>query len=149
LSEGAGGLPIRSRRNNVHTLNRVGLMAASAAGLMALSASPALAHYCTNESNDKNANVAWILIDDFESFEPIGVSDNLKLTRNGGVAGAGFYDLYFDADGSGSADAGELVGSNIFLHAGLPVSALSAAGCGHGVFTAIPEEFELEPCPAG
>ena len=132
----------------MHTLNRVGLTAAAAAALMALSASPALAHYCINESNDKNANVAWLLIDDFETFEPVAVSDNIRFTRTGAVAGAGFYDLYFDADGNGEADEGELVGDNIFLHAGLPVPAMAAAGCDQGVFSAIPEEFGLAPCPA-
>jgi hypothetical protein len=116
---------------------------------MALSASPALAHYCINESNDKNANVAWMLIDDFNTFEPIAVSDNLKLTKNGGVAGAGFYDLYFDGNGNSTAEPGELVGNNIFLHAGLPPSALTAAGCDQGVFTAIPNEFGLAPCTEG
>ena len=33
------------------------------------------------------------------------------------------------------------------LAAGLPVAALTAAGCDKGVGTAFPEEFDLEPCP--
>ncbi|MGE5719244.1 MAG: hypothetical protein ACM3XQ_05160 [Nocardioidaceae bacterium] len=126
-------------------LARTGV-AAVAAGVMAVAAAgPAAAHYCTNESNTNAENVAWALFTaDFEG--PVAVSDNVKI-RGEKISGAGFYDLYLDFNGNQQPDEEELVGDNVFLHAGLPISSLTAAGCGQGVGTAIPEEFGLDPCP--
>jgi hypothetical protein len=65
------------------------------------------------------------------------------------VSGVGFLTIYIDGgDGVRSSDDIVLF-ENLFLHTGLPVSALTAAGCDQGVGSPFIEEFGIpDPCAA-
>lgn len=71
--------------------------------------------------------------------EDVVASAGVRLEGERVVAG-GFADLYLDMNGNGALDLpnretpGDLLtADNFFLHTGLPESALSAGGAGHGV----------------
>jgi len=63
------------------------------------------------------------------------------------VSGVGFLTIYIDGgDGVRSTDD-TVFFENLFLHASLPVSALTAAGCDQGVGSPFIEEFGIpDPC---
>ncbi len=109
---------------------------------------PAFAHYCTNASKpDGNGSAGWALYDGPGSWNLLDTT--IKMNRHGQVTGGGFMDIYFDLNGDRRPQADELAAQDLFAHAGLPLQALGAAGCGRGVET--PVEFfakhDVEICP--
>lgn len=125
------------------TVRRVLTTAGATVGTVALFTGTAAAHYCVNESAKGRAGEAYALFG--EADDPIEVGGiRLKGDR---VVGGNMVDLYFDVDENGTLSPDDvLFADNFFTKMGLPVSALKAAGCGRGVGTAFPEEFDLDPC---
>lgn len=126
-------------------IRRAATVAVATGGALAVFTGTAAAHYCTNESLQGRAGEAWALFS--TEFEPIMLGGGLRL-KGDRVVGGGFADFYIDVNESGELDEGDMqLAENMFIHAGLPVSALTAAGCDKGVGTAFPEEFGMEACP--
>jgi hypothetical protein len=130
-----------------HKIRRAATVAVATGGAIALFTGTAAAHYCTNESLKGKAGEAYALFSMNEEVEEPLVVSGLRL-KGDLIVGGGFVDLYVDANDTGVLDAGDFqLADNMFLHAGLPVSALKAAGCGQRVGTAFPEFFELPGLP--
>ena len=125
-------------------VKRVLLVTSATVAFLALFAGTALAHYCSNASKPSgNGSAGWVLFGpDFG--EPL--DGEIKLNKNGNIVGGGFFDISIDFTGDGQAD---LTVPDVFAHAGLPPSALGAAGCEKGVETYVEEfaEFGVEVCP--
>ncbi len=127
-----------------HKIRRAATVAAATGGALALSTGTAAAHYCINESVEGKAGEAYALFS--SDFELIELGGGLRL-QGDIVVGSGLADIYID-DGDGKLDADDwLLADNLFVHTGLPLSALTAAGCEQGVGTAFAEEFGLDGCP--
>lgn len=117
-------------------LRRLVTTATATVAATMIAAGPAFAHYCQNVSVQGQAGEAWVLIDpatdeviDYDGLKVKGDVDDPDAR----ITGGGFVDLYLDFDGDRERDPEELLIDNMFLHASLPVSALQAAGCDHGV----------------
>jgi hypothetical protein len=136
-----------------HSLRRAATVTTATVGALSLLTGVASAHYCTNESLSGKAGEAYVLFDisdsdgDGEADWNLIHVEGLRL-KGENIVGGGFVDLYMDTSGDGRLGDGDwLLADNMFLKAGLPVAALTAADCDKGVGTAFPEEFELEACP--
>lgn len=103
----------------------------------------AFAHYCTNVSKKAGAGSAGVLFIDATTDEIVESMTTAKINKNGQITG-GFYDVHVDTDADGDAD---WVFADLYAHAGLPVGALLAAGCGQATETQLAMFFGEIACP--
>ena len=126
-------------------MKRMLKFAGATAVALGLLTGTAYAHYCTNVSKRDGAGNVGVLFADISSgdFTPVFEKSTVTVNPQGQVAG-GFMDIAIDVNGDGTAD---FVLTDVFAHAGLPASALLAAGCGQAVETNVPAIEGVEICP--